>query len=41
MGLVKELYLEMKERRLSLTLEKYMEMKENEKNNDNRSRGDR
>ena len=41
MGLVKELYLEMKERGLSLTLKQYMEMKENEKNNDNRSRGDR
>jgi len=41
MGLVKELYLEMKERGLSLTLKQYMEMKENEKDNDNRSRWNR
>ena len=41
MGLVKELYLEMKERGLSLTLKQYMEMKENEKDNDNRRRWNR
>ena len=41
MGLVKELYLEMKERGLSLTLKQYMEMKENEKDNDNRRRCNR
>lgn len=41
MGLVKELYFEMKERGLNLTLEQYMEMKNNEKDNDNRSRGNR
>ena len=35
MGLVKELYLEMKDRGLSLTLKQYMEMKENENENTN------
>jgi len=41
MGLVKELYFEMKERGLTLTLKQYMEMKNNEKDNDNRSRWNR
>ena len=41
MGLVKELYFEMKKRGLNLTLKQYMEMKNNEKDNDNRSRGNR
>ena len=41
MGLVKELYFEMKERGLNLALKQYMEMKNNEKDNDNRSRWNR
>tara|TARA_B100000902_G_scaffold315897_1_gene307106 strand:+ start:80 stop:205 length:126 start_codon:yes stop_codon:yes gene_type:complete len=41
MGLVKELYFEMRKRGLDLTLKQYMEMKNNEEDNDNRSRRNR
>lgn len=41
MGRVKDLFIEMKERGLDLTIEEYMEMKTNEnKNKDNNWRND-